>query len=143
MKHGLSSLGHRFFQALRRSLTVVWLIPVAGYLMFLAGQAVYRNYQAQKETANISRRFKQAIQEQEKLSALLVYYRTDTFKEKELRRTLLLKKPGEKVYALPESSLPKAVEEEAKATQVKKEKKLLEPVWRQWISYLLNKYKDS
>lgn len=81
----------------------------------------------------------EAERERERLEALLIYYKTDAYKEKELRRALLLKRPEEAVYALPESSISKSLEEVTSAAVVKEAKKQPEEaIWKQWVHYLLN-----
>jgi cell division protein FtsB len=138
MKHPYRMLFTRLAIWARRSWSFLWLVAVAGYLVVLAGQAVYRNYQAQQETLALKNQLLQAQQERARLEALLVYYQTDSFKEKELRRALLLKKPGEKVFALPESNAAKRAEEQKAPTVQEKDAVSTQPVWRQWLDYVLN-----
>lgn len=137
MNHPYRYLFRKTLLVLRGSWSFLWLFFIAAYLMVMAGNAVYRNYQSQQETVRLKNELRSFQQEKERLEALLVYYRTDSFKEKELRRTLLLKKPNEVVYALPESSVAKKVEEELAersdrgATEVS-----TLPIWRQWVNYI-------
>lgn len=109
---------------------------MAGYLVVLTGQAVYRNYSAQKETKALKQRLTDSQFEREHLKALIVYYKTDSFKEKELRRALLLKKPNEQMYALPESSVSKRLEEDVLAQDAQTKKQSAKPIWKQWGDYL-------
>ena len=105
--------------------------------MVLAGQAVLRNYHSQQETASLKAQLASVQVEKLRLQALLVYYNSDSYKEKELRRTLLMKKPTEKMYALPESSLAKTVEEDLPAGRAVAASDSL-PIWRQWVEYVLH-----
>ena len=123
----------------RKSLNVLWLVLLAGYFAVLAGHSVYRNYQDQQEVASLRQTLVDAQDQEARLKALIVYYQTDSFKEKELRRTMLLKKPNEVVYALPESTVSKKAEDEALASTQAKAAAENRPVWRQWADYLLHK----
>ena len=93
----------RFYLYLKDSASYIWIIPLAIYFSVSASQAVIKNYQSQEETKRLQTELDRAKREQQRLEALLIYFRTENFKEKELRRSLLLIKPGEKAYALHES----------------------------------------
>jgi cell division protein FtsB len=125
---------------LQLSLNYLWLIAAATYLAVSASQAVVRNYQSQQITLELKGKLAAASLEKEKLTALIVYYKTDAFKEKELRRALLLAKPTEKVYALPESYNPKSLDQLAVASTVtpKVAQEIAKTNAEQWLSYLFN-----
>lgn len=124
----------------RRSASVLWLVVAAIYLSILAGRAVYRNYQSQRQTISLRQQLVSAQQEQERLQALIVYYQTDAYREKELRRAMLLKQPDERVYALPEYSEPISLDDDrqlstpAVAPSTPTASTL--PIWRQWYNYV-------
>lgn len=133
---------NRFWNWLRHSFNVFWLMLAAGYLVVMAGQEVYQNYQSHQATEQLQSKLDQALLERDRLQALLVYYSTDSFKEKELRRTLLMKKPGETVYALPYSNNASSPEDEvaldASGQNTNKNQNTAassDPIWRQWIEY--------
>jgi hypothetical protein len=126
------------FRLFQTSLSYIWLIVLAVYFSILAGQATYRNYQAQQEVRELDQQLQEAKLERERLEALVVYYKTDAFREKELRRSLLLKLPEERVYALPESAAIRKVEEEQALRRQEEEQRSSQPTWRQWIDYLRN-----
>lgn len=129
----------RFFAWLRRSMSFMWLVVVAAYLCVQAGQAVYKNYQAQEQVTDLQKQLIRAQAQRERLQALLVYYNTDSYKEKELRQNLLLREPGEKVFALPESSGVLAAEDEEPIIQEEtKPSQNTNPIWRQWVDYLVH-----
>jgi len=127
----------RFTGWVRRSFSVVWLVLLAGYFLLLAGRAIYQNYQTRQQTASLSSQLVQSQQEEKRLQALVVYYQTDSFKQEELRRTLLLQMPGEKVYALPESGI---IAQPGEVAPVSGDKAAADnrPLWRQWVSYVLH-----
>jgi cell division protein FtsB len=146
MNHPYRYLFHKTVLWVRHSFHFLWLIGVAGYLMVLAGNAVYRNYLSQAEMTALRDRLSSLQLEKERLEALIVYYKTDSFKEKELRRTLLLKKPNEKVYALPESSVARRVEDELAASvsaAAEKKKASSGPIWQQWLRYVWSGEKQA
>ena len=89
---------------MRRSFGVLWLVVIAAYFSVLAGRAVYKNYQEQQTLASLQKQLVAATVQRDRLRALLVYYRTNDYQELALRQDLLLQKPGERVFALPESS---------------------------------------
>jgi cell division protein FtsB len=95
---------HHFHHWFKTSVGYLWMVVLAGYLVVSAAQSVYKTYQAQQQTQSLQNTVNQEKLEKARLEAVLVYYQTDAYKEKELRRSLLLKMPGETVYALPESS---------------------------------------
>jgi len=119
----------------RTSFSYVWLIVLAVYFGVLATQSFLRSYQSQQDVSSLQQQLSDAEKQKEKLQALVTYYETDDYKEKQLRSQLLLKMPGEKVYALPESSLSQAqddvVSSQTHATTVENL-----PYWQQWAQYL-------
>lgn len=128
----------RFLAWLQTTFGYIWLILLAGYFSVLAGQSMYRNFLSQQDGKELRTQLDAAKLERERWEALLVYYQTDEFKEKELRRSLLLKLPNEKVYALPESGISHQIEEAAIAKKEKEDVRLNQPTWKQWVDYLLN-----
>ena len=124
----------------RRSFGVLWLVIIAAYFSVLAGQAVYKNYQEQQTLDTLQRQLVAATIQRERLQALLVYYHTDDYRELALRQDLLLQKPGERVYALPESSTTQLSDEDltVAASQIVLNKPSIDPLWKQWEAYLLH-----
>lgn len=124
---------------LRASLRYAWLLPVAVYLFVQAVQAVSSNYQSRQQIAELEARLEDLRLEKERLAALQVYLQTDAYREKELRRSLLLVRPGEKAYVLPESGNPRPLEEVAARPRPVENAPVENqvPIWRQWVDYLL------
>jgi hypothetical protein len=134
-----SFLWMRFTGWVRRSFSVLWLVILAGYFLLLAGRSVYQSYQTQQGTKALQAQLADSQLEEKRLQALLVYYQTDSFKEKELRSDLLLQEPGEKVYALPESGVSLQPEDAvAQTDQAPKQVPDSRSTWRQWADYLLH-----
>ena len=139
-------MGNPYLQALerllfwvRRSFGVLWLVVIAAYFSVLAGRAVYKNYQEQQTLASLQKQLVAATVQRDRLRALLVYYRTNDYQELALRQDLLLQKPGERVFALPESSTTTLSDEEITVTSgaPKSGKPSADPLWKQWEAYLL------
>jgi cell division protein FtsB len=121
---------------LRQSASVLWLAAAALYLSILAGRAVYHNYQSQQQTDSLQQQLIGAERERDRLKALIVYYNTDDYKEKELRRALLLKDPEETVYALPESWDEPSLDNQTPIIAAAIPKASTVPIWRQWYEYV-------
>ena len=123
------------------------MVFLAGYLAVNVGQSIIKTYHVRQETLTLKTQLEEMKLEKQRLEALLSYYQSDVYKEKELRRSLLLKKPNEKVYALPESSEPKSLMEgiDSGSGLVRGENKDSEekdsefvPNWKKWANYLLS-----
>jgi cell division protein FtsB len=135
-------LFYRFLDWLKQSVSFLWIIVVAIYLMYAAGQAVYHNYQNQQQTISLKNQLQSLQLEKVRLQSLLVYYQSDSYKEKELRQDLLLQMPDEKVYALPEGNNARSLENDVLnplPTLVKSNthKTTNTPIWRAWYDYLI------
>lgn len=137
MKHPYRFAFHRFLLWVRRSASFLWLVLVAAYLIVAATQAIIRNYHSQQDTAALQKQLADGQMEEQRLKALIVYYGTDSFKEKELRRTLLMKKPTEKMYALPESGVTRNADDAVVTGQKSVTPATGLPIWQQWVQYLL------
>lgn len=71
------------------------------YLIFLIGQTIWKNYQTEKVINNLQTVVEMKEIENVMNQELLAYYQSDSFREVELRRRLILKKAGEHVVLLP------------------------------------------
>lgn len=90
-----------FLQRLGLSLGNVIVIAIFCYLVFLIGSVIWRNYQNNQTIAKMEDNLTVTQLENGLRKELLVYYQSDNYKEVELRRRLMLQKPGEKVVMLP------------------------------------------
>lgn len=78
------------------------------YMAFSAGRLTYKNYQLNIEEATLKEELAALENEIQDLQNKIVYYQSDSYKEKMLRAKLNLQKEGEKVVVItPE---PKAEE---------------------------------
>jgi cell division protein FtsB len=78
-------------------LTVIGISVIVGTV-----QAVQQSNTALTERDELRTKLSSLRLEEQRLESLVVYYRTATFQELELRRSLLLAKPNEQVFRLPE-----------------------------------------
>jgi len=81
---------------------LVGLILV-GYTFFVLGKMVWMNYQRDQEIRNLEKEVQSIEKDNQKLSDLIAFFQTETFKEKEAREKLGVVKPGEKVLVFPEN----------------------------------------
>ena len=107
---------------------------LAIYLIFLVGRSVYLNYRVRQRVAQIEAETKRLKGENQRLTNLISYYQTETFRELEARSKLGLKKPGETVIAVPENADEPAEEQfrpEEESTQPEST-----PNYIKWWEYL-------
>ncbi len=74
------------------------------YMFVATGEALWQNYQINQEIAKLKLDIVQLEQENTQLKNLIAYLKTESFKEKEARRKLGYKKPGEQVVAIPQDN---------------------------------------
>lgn len=111
----------------------LWILILLIYISSSAVHSLVNNYQSEKEIASIKSQIKDLKLEKARLEALIAYYNTDAYKEKELRQRLLLKRPEEYVIAFPEDG-----EEKTGDGSSESKKQVSEPVrpnWQKWLDY--------
>ena len=84
--------------------SVLAVLIVFVYMFVATGQAIWQNYQINQEIAKLKLEIVQLGKDNVQLKNLIAYLKTDSFKEKEARRKLGYKKPGEKVVAIPQDN---------------------------------------
>lgn len=87
-----------------------WL-AIIFYMMFTAGRLAYRNYRLNLEEAELRHEISQLEVEIQDLKNKIVYYQSDSYKEKMLRAKLNLQKKGEKVVVITPEPKAEIVEE--------------------------------
>ena len=90
---------------LRSRVVTVILASIFVYMTAGTFEALWQNYAINKELANLKNEIVQLQEEGRRLTYLIAYLGTESFKEREARRKLGYKKPGEQVLALPNSIL--------------------------------------
>lgn len=90
----------------RQSFFLQKVIPIIGfivmaYTLFSLSKVVWRNYQIEKETRDLKEEIEILEEENQHLLNLITYFKTDVYQEKEARKRLGYKKPGEEVILVP------------------------------------------
>lgn len=118
---------------LKTSDIVIYVLVVAFviYTIYSLVINVYRNYQTKTEINKAKEEILTLQIEKERLQSLLSYYDTRSYQEIELRRRLLLKKPGEIVVALNGNAPLSEKDTTPENIQTKTE---LPPIW-QWYDF--------
>ncbi|MBW6431938.1 septum formation initiator family protein [Patescibacteria group bacterium] len=101
---------------------IVWLIIVL-YMLFTVGRLAYRNYQLNQEEAELRESVIALENEIQDLKNKIIYFQSDSYKEKMLRAKLNLKKEGEEVVVImpePEVEVVAATDEYQKKTNPQK-----------------------
>ena len=111
---------------------VVLGVAVALYIGFYLVQTVMRNYELQKQIAQLRTQISDLKVEQDQLKYRIAYYQTDAYKEKEARAKLNLQAPGESVIILPRTDQP----EQNQTQSLPKPRK---SNWQQWTDFLLGR----
>lgn len=87
----------RIFQGLGGVAGKLLVIAIIGYFIFLIVRSARENYQTSQKIKRLKQEIADIETKKTALQNLNIYYKTQTFKELEARRKLLLKKPGETV----------------------------------------------
>lgn len=103
----------------------VWFALVL-YMLFSVGRLAFKNYQLNQEEANLRKDVAVLQSEIATLKHQIVYYQSDSYREKMLRSKLNLQKPGEKVVVI---TPPPAIQE----VTDEKDKNLTNP--QKWLKY--------
>jgi len=74
------------------------------YIVIILGRAVWLNYQVNQQIKSLEREIAQIEQQNKDLQNLISYFKTDSYREKELRQKLSYSKPGETVIVTPKDS---------------------------------------
>jgi len=90
---------------LRSQIITAILASIFVYMLVGTVEALWQNYTINKEVDRLKAEIVQLQEEGRQLKYLIAYLGTESFKEREARRKLGYKKPGEQVLALPNSIL--------------------------------------
>lgn len=108
---------------------LVWLIVVL-YMLFTVGRLAYKNYQLNRQESELEADVVALQVEIQDLKNQIVYYQSDSYKEKMLRAKLGLKKEGEEVVVItPEPEVEEVVIETEDSKKSNPEK---------WMSYFFS-----
>lgn len=92
------------------------------YMAFSAGRLTYKNYQLNMEEAKLKEEVAVLENEIQDLKNKIIYYQSDSYKEKMLRAKLNLQKEGEKVVVITPEPKAEATEEELKDNRTNPQK---------------------
>ena len=115
--------------AQRRKLGPIFALLFIIYMLFIVGKTVYKNYTLNKKVSNLQNEINSLEEENNTLKNKILYYQTESFKEKEARQRLGLQKPGEEVIVL-------TPEEEQ--NQKQEEEKPKEPNYKKWWKFFFS-----
>lgn len=90
-----------------------WLAIVL-YMIFSVGRLAYKNYQFNMEEAQLRQDVSSLQNEIQDLKNQIVYYQSDSYKDKMIRTKLNMQKEGEKVVVIPPSPEAEEVTEKPK-----------------------------
>jgi cell division protein FtsB len=98
-----------------------WLAIIL-YMAIAAGRLAYRNYQHNLEEARLEHDIAVLETEIQDLKNKIIYYQSDSYKEKMLRAKLNLQKPGETVVVITPEPKAEIVEEKKRDKRLNPEK---------------------
>lgn len=99
-----------------------WLIIVL-YMLFTVGRLAYRNYQLNREEEDLRSAIVTLENEIQDLKNQIIYFQSDSYREKMIRAKLNLKKEGEEVVVImpePEAEEVEVADESAGKTNPQK-----------------------
>lgn len=118
----------------KRIWSTVFFAVIVLYMAFILGRTLWQNYNVNQEIADLEQEVIELRERNQRLKNLVIYYQTDSYLEKEARRKLLKKMPGEKVLALPETEY--SHQEPTEQVDETETDKYQEPNYKLWIKYI-------
>jgi len=126
------------FKKKKKTRSQIFLISLAlifSYMVFATGQTLWQNYEVNREITKLKVEIVQLQQQGEDLKHLIAYRGTESFKEREARRKLGYKKPGEQVLAITNPILENTESGQAKdVPEAQVRAKLTNP--QKWLEYV-------
>ena len=89
---------------LKFSVKVLAAAAVFIYMLIATSEALWQNYRTNQEIGQLKIEIVQLEKANLQIKNLIAYLKTESFREKEARRKLGYKKPGEQVVALPQDN---------------------------------------
>lgn len=116
-KSWLSRIKEWVERVLPMTLSGLVLLIIVAYLLFVVGRSVWVNYDSRSDIRAQKERIDNLTNEIEYLEFQIVYFQTQSFKEKEARAKLGYKAPGEKVLSLAVDNPEDKVADQALASE--------------------------
>ncbi|OGB74318.1 hypothetical protein A2V68_01005 [candidate division Kazan bacterium RBG_13_50_9] len=120
---------------LRSQLTMVGVGALYIYMVVATGEALWQNYRVNSDIAKLRAEIIELQDKGVQLRNLIAYRGTESFKEREARRKLGYKKPGEQVLAIPQPYSPDVESGQAKETTEEETRAKLNN-FQKWIDYI-------
>lgn len=108
-------------------------IVVIAYFFWALGKMAWQNYQVNQQIKKLEDEVVQIENDNQKLSDLISYFQTETFKEQEAREKLGLVLPGEKVLVFPGND--KNTNNDIIETITKDDEEDNQPNYKKWWSF--------
>lgn len=118
-------------------LTILGFLIVI-YAIFGLSRTIWQSYRIKKQIKSLEKEIEVLDIENEQLSNLISYLKTDSYKEKEARRLLGYQKPGEKVIVIPETT--EEIQEEAKNNETNTVQKDTRTNPQKWWDFFLARH---
>lgn len=122
------------------SLSKIGVYLIIFYILFLLGKSLWTNYQLKRMIDKLHSQIATLELQKKDLENLIVYYKSDAFKELEARKKLGYKRPDENVMVLPATptpmNFPAEVEKEKQGVVVEKEE-VKTANWLLWWEFFM------
>lgn len=82
------------------------------YLLYVVGRTLYQSYLVRKEVDNLKVAIVEIQQTNKELSEKIIYYQSDSYRERIARERMGLQKPGEQVIVILPEEKPKIVDDD-------------------------------
>lgn len=107
------------------------------YIFYILGHAIWLNWSLKKENDQLKKDIVAIQEKNQNLENLILYYKSDSFKELEVREKLGLKKKDEKVVSVPVRKF-NSDQSQAEVTINSLNKKPVEKIanWRAWWAFI-------
>ena len=120
---------------LHSQLSLVAISLIAIYMVTAISETIWQNYNINKEIVRLKNEITELREQGQALRHLIAYRGTESFKEREARRKLGYKKPGEQVLAIPYSNLNSIESGQTKEAEIDQDQKnLTNP--QKWAEYI-------
>ncbi len=113
------------------------VLAVIAYIGVSVGRSVMKNYEINKQIADLEEQIVELREQEQYLRNLIAYYKTDTFKELRAREELGFKLPGETVVSVPVDSEDVPLGGARQFAPKKEEKKII-PNYQKWYQYFFS-----
>jgi len=117
----------------QKPFTIVLFLLIVCYLGFILSRSLWQNNRINQNIKDLEERVVTLEDDNQRLKSMVLYYNTDSYREKEARRKLMMKMPGEKVLALPGVG---SNGDSAELSEEQKEEGLREPNYQLWLKYI-------